>query len=113
VIDVETTPAGAALVSVNAPLDYALVADLADALASDAVRESSHVVVDLAGGGAMDDSAVGVLVRTARDARQRGGRLILCGADDRVRTALQRIGVDRLVQLADDAGDALASRRTA
>ena len=51
----------------------------------------------------MDESAVGVLVRSARDTRLRGGRLTLCGADARVRDALERIGVARLVHLADDA----------
>jgi anti-anti-sigma factor len=61
----------------------------------------------------MDESAVGVLVRSARDTRQRGGRLTLCGADARVRDALERIGVSRLVQLADDAEQALASGRAA
>jgi anti-anti-sigma factor len=113
VIDIETTPEGATLVSVNEPLDYGVVADLADVLASDAVREAHHIVIELFPPGSMDDSAVGVLVRSARDTRLRGGRLTLCGADDRVRAALERIGVSRLVQLADDADDALASARVA
>ena len=112
-IDIETTPDGATLVSVSEPLDYGLVADLAEVLASDSVRESHHIVVELSAPGSMDDSAVGVLVRSARDARLRGGRLTLCGADARVRDALERIGVARLVQLADDAGTALASGRAA
>jgi anti-anti-sigma factor len=112
-IDIETTPDGATLVSVSEPLDYGLVADLAEALASDSVREAHHIVVDLAAPGSMDESAVGVLVRSARDTRLRGGRLTLCGADARVRDALERIGVARLVQLADDASSALASGRAA
>ena len=106
-IDIETTPEGATLVSVNEPLDYGVVADLAEVLASDSVRASHHVVIELVAPGSMDESAVGVLVRSARDMRLRGGRLTLCGADDRVRDALERIGVSRLVQLADDAGSAL------
>jgi anti-anti-sigma factor len=113
VIDIETTPEGATLVSVSEPLDYGLVADLAEALASDSVRASHHIVVELSAPGSMDDSAVGVLVRSARDTRLRGGRLTLCGADTRVRDALERIGVSRLVQLADDANSALASGRAA
>lgn len=112
-IDIETTPDGAALVSVSEPLDYGLVADLAEALASDPVRESHHVVIELSAPGSMDESAVGVLVRAARDTRGRGGRLTLCGADERVREALERIGVTRMVQLADDADGALASGRAA
>jgi anti-anti-sigma factor len=113
VIDIETTPGGATLVSVNEPLDYGVVADLAEVLASDSVRESHHIVVELSAPGSMDDSAVGVLVRSARDTRLRGGRLTLCGADDHVRDALERIGVSRLVQLADDAAGALDSARIA
>jgi anti-anti-sigma factor len=113
VIDIETTPDGATVVSVSEPLDYGLVADLAEALTSDTVRESHHIVVELAAPGSMDETAVGVLVRSARDARVRGGRLTLCGADSRVREALERIGVSRLVHLADDAGSALASGRAA
>ena len=112
-IDIETTPEGATLVSVNEPLDYGVVADLAEVLASDSVRASHHVVIELVAPGSMDESAVGVLVRSARDMRLRGGRLTLCGADDRVRDALERIGVSRLVQLADDAGSALDSARIA
>src|SRR6185436_13743193 len=112
-IDIETTPDGATLVSVSEPLDYGLVADLAEVLASDSVREAHHIVIELAAPGSMDESAVGVLVRSARDTRLRGGRLTLCGADDRVRDALERIGVARLVQLADDASSALASGRAA
>ena len=113
VIDIETTPDGAALISVSEPLDYGLVADLAEVLASDSVREAHHVVVELAAPGSMDESAVGVLVRSARDTRLRGGRLTLCGADARTRDALQRIGVARLVHLADDASTALSSGRAA
>jgi anti-anti-sigma factor len=113
VIDVETTPDGATLVSVGAPLDYHLVADLAEALQSDPVREAHHIVIELAAPGSMDESAVGLLVRSARDTRLRGGRLTLCGADERVREALERIGVARLVHLADDADGALASGRAA
>ena len=112
-IDIETTPEGAAVVSVSEPLDYGLVADLAEVLASDSVRESNHIVVDLAAPGSMDESAVGVLVRSARDIRLRGGKLTLCGADARVRDALERIGVARLVQLADDTTGALAPGRAA
>ncbi len=84
VIDIETTPGGATLVSVNEPLDYGVVADLAEVLASDSVRESHHIVIELSPPGSMDETAVGVLVRSARDARLRGGRLTLCGADERV-----------------------------
>jgi anti-anti-sigma factor len=113
VIDIETTPDGATLVSVSEPLDYGLVADLAEALASASVLEAHHVVVDLAAPGSLDESAVGLLVRSARDTRLRGGRLTLCGADARVREALERIGVARLVHLADDASSALASGRAA
>ena len=99
--------------SVSEPLDYGLVADLAEALASDPVRESHHVVIELSAPGSMDESAVGVLgARRARHARARG-RLTLCGADERVREALERIGVTRMVQLADDADGALASGRAA
>jgi anti-anti-sigma factor len=113
VIDIETTPDGSTLVSVSEPLDYHLVADLAEVLASDAVRDAHHIVIELSAPGTMDESAVGVLVRAARDTRLRGGRLTLCGADERVRVALERIGVARLVQLADDADSALASGRAA
>jgi anti-anti-sigma regulatory factor len=113
VIDVETTPEGAVLVSVGEPLAYGLVADLAEALASEAVTTARHVLVGLAAPGTMDDAAVGALVRCARDARLRGGRLTLCGADPAVRDSLERIGVARLVHLADDAGQALAAARAA
>ena len=112
-IDIETTPGGATLVSVNEPLDYGVVADLAEVLASDSVREAHHIVIELSAPGSMDESAVGVLVRAARDTRLRGGRLTLCGADERVREALERIGVARLVHLADDADSALDSARIA
>ena len=112
-IDIETTPVGVTLVSVNEPLDFGVVADLAEVLASDSVRNSHHIVIELSAPGTMDESAVGVLVRSARDTRLRGGRLTLCGADDRVREALERIGVSRLVQLADDADSALGSARIA
>ena len=89
------------------------VHDLAEARASDSVREAHHIVIELSAPGSMDESAVGVLVRSARDTRLRGGRLTLCGADDRVRDALERIGVARLVHLADDADSALDSARIA
>ena len=112
-IDIETTPGGATLVSVNEPLDYGVVADLAEVLSSDSVRASHHIVIELSAPGSMDESAVGVLVRSARDTRLRGGRLTLCGADAHVRDALERIGLERLVHLADDATSALASGRAA
>ena len=55
-IDIETTPDGATLVSVSEPLDYGLVADLAEVLASDSVREAHHIVIELAAPGSIDEA---------------------------------------------------------
>jgi len=75
-IDIETTPDGATLVSVSAPLDYGLVADLAEALAKRLGARGPPHRRRPRRARSMDESAVGVLAapRATRACAAAGSR---------------------------------------
>ena len=88
-------------------LDYHAVEALAGALDGIDASAVDRVIVELAKGGAFDDGAVGLLVRTGARLRSAGARLVLCGADARTADALRGIGADRVVALAESRDEAL------
>src|SRR3712207_5055159 len=62
---------------------------------------AAQVVVDLAGVGFMDSSALGTLVVMFKALRQGGGRLCLAGVQQPVRVLLKVTSVDRVIDIYD------------
>jgi anti-anti-sigma factor len=71
-------------------------------------RGRAAVVVDLSGVGFAGSAALGNFVAIHRQARQRGGRLVLCNVDPTVREVLRASKLDALFEFADDRAAALA-----
>ncbi len=94
-------PVGDALVvTLEGVVDLASVARLHSEL-TNAVRRypGETIVVDLDGVGALDDTALGVLLGAAASAREAGGDLQVVATDPSMRARLERTRFDRAVDV--------------
>ncbi|MFI5931863.1 STAS domain-containing protein [Actinoplanes sp. NPDC051494] len=95
---VATRPgAGCTVVEVHGELDMATQPQLHDVL--QALIGPGQVVIDLAGVGFMDSSALGTLVVMFKEIRAAGGRLCLAQVQPAVRTVLAVTSVDQVIDL--------------
>ncbi|TVP66527.1 MAG: anti-sigma factor antagonist [Nitriliruptor sp.] len=90
------------VVTLSGQLDVATAPDLRQALQEAQYAGAHRVVVDLADLQFLDSFGLGVLVGALRRARLHGGRLVLAGANGRIREILEVTGLDRTFQLTDD-----------
>ena len=93
------------VVTLAGQLDVATAPDLRQALQEAQYAGAHRVVVDLAELQFLDSLGLGVLVGGLRRARLHGGRLVLAGANDRIRQILEVTGLDRTFQLAGDVAE--------
>ena len=97
---VSTRPGeGCTVVEVHGDLDMATYPQLRDGLQP--LIGSRQVVVDLAGVGFMDSSALGTLVVMFKAMRDGGGRLCLAAVQRPVRTVLRVTSVDQVIDIYD------------
>jgi len=94
------------VVEVTGDLDMGTTPQLRDQLHEVIQGGARSVVVDLAGVGFMDSSALGALVVAFKDLRQRGGRLSLAAVRRPVRTVLSITSVDQIIDSYDTAVEA-------
>ena len=90
------------VVTLSGQLDVATAPDLRQALQEAQYAGADRVVVDLADLQFLDSFGLGVLVGGLRRARLHGGRLVLAGANDRIRQILEVTGLDTTFHLAED-----------
>lgn len=100
----ETTPAGAAVVTVSGELDLATAPRLQDALAE---RMEDPVVVDLSECTFLDSAGMGVLLASARTLSESGRSLRVATADPRILRVLELTAVDTLIAVHPDVEAAL------
>lgn len=82
-------------VRVQGDLDVATAGPFVDdAVASLGAPPLREVVVDLSAATFVDSTGLGALIRLQREARRRGARFRVVGADDRVRKILRITGLD-------------------
>lgn len=91
------------VVEVAGDLDMATAPELRECLLSVMDAGARSVVVDLAGVGFMDSSALGALVVAFKQLREHGGRLSLAAVQQPVRTVLAITSVDRVIEIYDTA----------
>jgi anti-sigma B factor antagonist len=97
------------VVEVAGDLDVATSPQLRQGLQQVLDAGTRHVVVDLAGVGFMDSSALGTLVVMFKAFREGGGRLCLAAAQPPVLNILSVTSVDRAIDVYDSVPDAEAS----
>jgi len=102
---------GCTVVEVGGDLDLATEPQLRHALRPVVEAGVGQVVVDLAGVGFMDSSALGTLVVTFKKLRDGGGRLCLAAAQEPVRELLLITSVDKVIDVYDTVAAAEASMR--
>jgi anti-sigma B factor antagonist len=90
---------GCTVVEVQGDLDMATQPQLRDGLQP--LIGPNQVVVDLAGVGFLDSSALGTLVVMFKALRDGGGRLCLAGVQQPVRAVLSVTSVDRVIDVYD------------
>ena len=105
-ISVGTTPEGVAVVNVEGELDAYAAPDLASRFAS--VRHAQNVVTDLSGVSFLDSTALGVVVRTLREIRERGGDVRVVLPETSARRIFEITMIDQVLPLAATREEALA-----
>jgi anti-sigma B factor antagonist len=97
------------VVEVAGELDLATAPQLQDGLRRTLDAGTRNVVVDLAGVGFMDSSALGTLVLVFKAMRDDDGRLCLAAAQPVVRSVLSATRVDQAIDVYDTVPAAEAS----
>ncbi|MFI7080389.1 STAS domain-containing protein [Micromonospora sp. NPDC049903] len=100
---------GCTVVQVQGDLDMATSPQLRDTLQKLIDAGDRQVVVDMAGVGFMDSSALGALVVTFKSLRAVDGRLSLAAVQPGVRRVLSITSVDRVIDIYDDVPTAEAT----
>ncbi|MEU4566672.1 STAS domain-containing protein [Micromonospora sp. NPDC023956] len=90
---------GCTVLEVRGELDMATSPQLREGLQRLVDAGDRQVVVDMAGVGFMDSSALGALVVTFKALRDVGGRLSLAAVQPPVRNVLTVTSVDRVIQV--------------
>jgi len=93
---------GCTVVEVRGDLDMATAPQLRDGLQRLVDAGDRQVVVDMAGVGFMDSSALGMLVVTFKSLRDVGGRLCLAAAQPAVHSVLRITSVDQVIDVYDN-----------
>ena len=96
------TPSGVRLVFTGAEALESANAEAVKSASLKAVRGASEAIVDLSEIEFVDSAGVGVLVAVYRSMRQRGGRARFCGVRPGVRSVLEIIRLDEILDLVDD-----------
>lgn len=102
---------GLVLLALAGELDAAVVGhvqDTVDGVLADGLR---LVVVDLTALEFCDSTGLGTLVRTSRRLTASGGRCVVAGARGPVLRLLRLMSMERVLDLADDVGQALETLR--
>jgi anti-anti-sigma factor len=105
----ELLPSGHALVRLAGEIDLAVVPDLVTEFEYAIVQLSPLVVVDLDRVEFIDSSGLGALVRARRTAQERGGDVVLAGADEQVREVLALTNLTDLFSVYPSVADAVAA----
>lgn len=94
---------GCTVLEVSGELDMATSPQVREGLQRLVDAGDRQVVVDLAGVGFMDSSALGMLVVMFKALREVGGRLSLASAQPAVRSVLTVTSVDRVIRVYESA----------
>ncbi|MET7967594.1 STAS domain-containing protein [Micromonospora sp. NPDC005305] len=92
---------GWTVVEVRGELDMATAPQLRDGLQQLVDAGDRQVVLDMAGVGFLDSSALGALVLIFKSLREVGGRLGLASVQPAVRSVLRVTSVDRVIDVYD------------
>lgn len=101
-------PGGSMIVTADGDLDVLSRDEFAAALA-EALRGGHHVIVDLSAVRFMDSTAVAVIVRQWKQARQAGAALVLASVRDLPARVLRLTGVAERLPVYEDVAQAAAS----
>jgi anti-anti-sigma factor len=91
---------GAVVCRVDGTLDSASVAEFRISLSQ--LPTAKHVVIDLSGVPFVDSAGFGALIGAIRRIRETGRDVALCAPRPSVRRALRLVGLDRIVNIADN-----------
>jgi anti-sigma B factor antagonist len=103
---------GCTVLEVRGDLDMATAPQLRDGLQRLVEAGDLQVVVDLAGVGFMDSSALGTLVVTFQALREVGGRLCLAAVQPAVHSVLRITSVDQVIDVYESVQAAEADLRS-
>lgn len=98
------------VVRVTGEVDLYTSPRMREAILKSLSRRRPNVVVDLSGVSYMDSSGIATLVEALHETRNRKGRLVLAGLNDRVREVFELARLHSVFELAASVEAALAPR---
>jgi anti-anti-sigma factor len=108
-LDDSTLENGIKLIRLAGRLDMSSVLLIDDKFTAMTGAPSRRVLVDLAGVDFIASIGIRLLISNAKAIANRGGRMVLSGAQAPVRKTLETLGVNELIPMYDDQADAIAA----
>ncbi|MGW0119656.1 STAS domain-containing protein [Streptomyces sp. NPDC003327] len=108
-IDVEVRDAVTALLTVGGEMDAETATFLHHHVANQFLHGRRHLVLDLSALSFMDSSGLNVVIKAAREARERGGDVHLVAPTPAVRRLLEITGLTVTTPVHEDIEEALAT----
>ncbi len=96
-VDIERAENGITIVSLAGRLDLEGARDLESTYTFETTTRRALIVVNLAAVSFLASIGIRTLLTSARAQGQRGGKLVLAGADPLVRKVIETAGVDQLI----------------
>ncbi len=94
------------LVTLNGRLDLEGTQAIEQTFAFATTTRADRIVVDLAGVSFISSIGLRMLLTSAKAQANRGGKLVLAGADPAVRKVLEMSGIDQLIPLCESIAEA-------
>jgi anti-sigma B factor antagonist len=110
-IDEERPGSATILLTIHGDVDLRVAGELEDRLSSAIDEEPSALVVDLSGTTFLDSMALGVLLSGMKRLREQGGGFPVVAPGGDVRRIFEITLLDRIFELHDSRGEALAATR--
>lgn len=108
-LDCSTLEKGVKLIRLVGRLDMSSVLLIEDKFTLLTGAPSDRMLVDLSGVDFMASIGIRLLISNAKAVANRGGRMVLSGAQSTVKKTLQTLGVNELIPMYDKQADALAA----
>lgn len=101
---------GWTLVTLAGQLDIATAVDLRQVLVEAQFSEDHRLLVDLDGVEFIDAMGFGILLEARKRAHTHDGRLVVRATTERIRRELRLTGLDQVLEVVEDAEEALGAR---
>lgn len=101
-IESTTRDSGIVLIEVNGRLDHSQTATLETHIDTALEQAAPHIIVDLSATDYINSGGLRTLVSGWRRAKEKEGKLLLCGLNERLQQIFSMVGFDKVFTIYDD-----------